>query len=288
MSGSQMQGKFVEDSAITAAKIASNAVDQTKILIANDQFIRMRNAANSADVNTMKLNASDRIEFDSMPQSSATPSAANDLVNKSYADSLVGGAGVSKKAVHFVVTGAGDPLVVGTGSSYDGYTPSSGDRFLYIGSFDSDTERGIYQVTGAATSVRASDADLASEFEFGQMVTVKSGNVYAGAQMVLMTSAAITLGTTVLDYRRLNEWNYEILTLVSGDITNGYIDLAFKAQPFSIQMYVNGSRQFESAEFTVSISGGVSRVVFAGNLATGGPSALVASDEVRFQYVKAF
>lgn len=81
----------VKDAGITTAKIAANAVDDTLIRLRSAQFLRARNAANSADVNLLRLNSSDVIEFASLPQSSGTPTNANDLVNKSYADSLSSG-----------------------------------------------------------------------------------------------------------------------------------------------------------------------------------------------------
>lgn len=332
MSGSQILGKFIEDSAITTAKIANTAVDASKIatdavtnakiqnsavdanklatdavttakiladavtaakiLLGNDAYLRARNAANSADVDTFKVNASDRIEFASFPQKSGTPSAADDLANKSYVDSQVGGgtaSAIAKKAVHFVYDGSSDPTGVASATPYDGYTTSVGDRFLYIGTFNSSQARGIYEVTAGA-AIRASDADASSEFAFGQRVPVKFGDVYGGADYVLMTSAAITLGTTVLDYRRLNERHNQEITLVSGDITNQYVDLAFVAQPNTVELFIGGSRQWEGGslpEFSMSVVGGVSRLTFLNNIATGGPSALVAGNILRISFIKA-
>lgn len=97
---SQIQTKFLEGSAVTADKMATDAVTtpkvladaitDTKIRLSNNAYIRARNAANSADVNMLKVNASDVIEFASFPQKSGTPSNADDLANKSYVDSVAG------------------------------------------------------------------------------------------------------------------------------------------------------------------------------------------------------
>ena len=73
---SQVKKKFLENGAI--AKLLNNV------------YIVGRNAANSADVDILKVNASDVVEFATLPQAAGTPSAANDLVNKSYADSIAG------------------------------------------------------------------------------------------------------------------------------------------------------------------------------------------------------
>ena len=70
---SQIKTKFIENSAVTTAKIANNAVDATKLAanavtgtalrLDNDQALKARNAANSADVNALKVNASDLLEL---------------------------------------------------------------------------------------------------------------------------------------------------------------------------------------------------------------------------------
>lgn len=84
----QLQTKNLADLIISTVKLAANAVTEAKLRLTNNAYLRARNAADSADVNVFKVNASDRIEFASMPQSSAVPSTGNDLVNKTYADSL--------------------------------------------------------------------------------------------------------------------------------------------------------------------------------------------------------
>ena len=48
---------------ITSDGIAANAVTGAKIRLDNNQAIRARNAANTADVDLLKLNASDNAEF---------------------------------------------------------------------------------------------------------------------------------------------------------------------------------------------------------------------------------
>ena len=72
--------------------IASDAVDGTKFKLLNDQYMRARNAGDSADVNLVKLNSSDKIEFASVPQVSSNPTVDNDLARKLYVDSAVSSA----------------------------------------------------------------------------------------------------------------------------------------------------------------------------------------------------
>ncbi len=85
----------------------------------------------------------------------------------------------------------------------------------------------------------------------------------------------------------------EQITLISGDITNQYIDLAFVAQGStatdnSILLFViKGSIQEKGVSYTVSLtggSGGVTRITFAGDLAIGGDAALVTGNTLVISY----
>ena len=46
---------------IATAAIAADAVDGTKLLLDNDQFLRGRNAADSGNINIIKVNSSDKL-----------------------------------------------------------------------------------------------------------------------------------------------------------------------------------------------------------------------------------
>ena len=74
------------------------------------------------------------------------------------------------------------------------------------------------------------------------------------------------------------------------DITNQYVDLAYEAKAYSTMVFVQGSAggyMHEGDDYTVSTVGGVTRITFAGDFATGGVTALDSSDVmyVQFQYV---
>jgi hypothetical protein len=80
----------------------------------------------------------------------------------------------------------------------------------------------------------------------------------------------------------------ETFTLIAGDITNQYIDLANVAMTDTIMFVVSGLIQSEGSDYTVNYTGGAggnTRLTFAGDLATGGNAALVAGDVVRIQYL---
>lgn len=93
----QIKKKFIE----------ANAVDETKIKLSNNATLKARNAANSADIDIVKVNASDRVEFPSAPQTASAPATGNDLANKTYVDSAVGSATPAASAVTYSNTTSG-------------------------------------------------------------------------------------------------------------------------------------------------------------------------------------
>jgi len=85
----------------------------------------------------------------------------------------------------------------------------------------------------------------------------------------------------------------ETKVLNGTDITNQYIDLAVEAKANSVQVLVAGAGAvLEGASYQYSVSytggsGGVTRITFENELATGGASELVATDVLQIQYVEA-
>ena len=74
----------VADLAITTAKIAADAVNDTNIRLRNAQWLRSRNAANNADINIARVNASDVVEL------GASVTVADDTITTAkIADSAV-------------------------------------------------------------------------------------------------------------------------------------------------------------------------------------------------------
>lgn len=79
-------------------------------------------------------------------------------------------------------------------------------------------------------------------------------------------------------------WNKEAITLDGTDITNQYVDLAQLIVANSLDLMFGGLLQRQTTDYTLSTEGGVTRVTFAGDLATGGNSALIATDVIYFKY----
>lgn len=160
--------------AVTTAKVALNNIDDTLIRLTNNNSLRARNAANSGDVNILKVDASNIVQLQTQTQIATTPTAANDVANKSYVDGATGG------------------------------TPAKENK-----------------------------------------------------------------------------------TLSGTDITNQYVDLAHTIKANTLDFMFNGLIYNEGVDYSVNLtggSGGVTRVTFLNDLATGGASALAASDVLYFKY----
>lgn len=79
--------------------------------------------------------------------------------------------------------------------------------------------------------------------------------------------------------------------LVSGDVSNQYVNLTYEAKANSTMVFISGGAggyMHEGDDYTVSvvstIPGPVSRITFAGDFATGGSTALEAGDVMYFQF----
>lgn len=207
---SQIQSKFLANDAVTTAKIANDAVNDAKIRLSNNAFLKARNAANSANVNILRVNASDVIEFNSFPQASGTPSSANELVNKSYVDGLVNG--LSWKNPVRVASTA--PVTISSApASIDGITLASGNRVL-LKDQSAGAENGIYIFNGTGSAMtRALDMDASAE-TVSAAVFVSEGTTNADRGFV-QTADTVTLGTTALVF---TQFTSTISSVIGGDM----------------------------------------------------------------------
>lgn len=194
---SQIKTKFIQD----------NAVTSTKVRLTNDAYLRSRNAADNGDVNMMKVNGSDRIEFASLPQVTADPSVANDLVRKAYVDAIA--QGIKPKQAARVASTANIVLTTGTLLTIDGVTVSAGDRVLVKDQTDSE-ENGVYIAAVGAWS-RATDFDeLAPIDEInGATVSVQEGTVSAGI-IYVQYGTVTTLDTDAILFTYFNSLQNQV------------------------------------------------------------------------------
>lgn len=128
----------------------------------------------------------------------ATPTGANDAVNKQYVDDKV--AGMSWKDEVRVATTANGALATAyaNGQTVDGTVLVTGDRIL-LKDQTTQTENGLYTVNASGAPTRATDADSAGEIN-GAAVFVTNGTSNGGTRWVCNTSGTVTLGSTAITF----------------------------------------------------------------------------------------
>jgi hypothetical protein len=152
------------------------------------------------------------------------PSSSNDIVNKSYADSIASGinfhaacnyattAALAANTYNNGASGVGATLTavaVGT-LTIDGYTFVVGDvnKRILVKDEVTGANNGVYTLTQAGTALlpyiltRATDYDTSgsgtNEIDQGDLVLVLSGTVNSNTSWVQQTPLPITVGTTAL------------------------------------------------------------------------------------------
>lgn len=265
---SQLDGKWVQD----------NTLKGTKIRLDNQEALRARNFADTADINIGAVDASDEFLFSAKPKFAGTPANNDDLVNKAYLLDALAGIRDPKDAVKVASTANTALSGLGAGAiTIDGVSLSNGDRVL-LKDQTTPSENGIYTIGNIgvdAAFTRATDADADEEVTQGMSCLVVEGTVNARKLYVLTTADPITVGVTGLTFIQApNPANFLVpknlvKTLDGTDISNGYIDLAHEAENESISISVLGGIDQEyGADFTLSVVSNVTRITFAGNLAS--------------------
>lgn len=211
---SQLVTKFIQDNAVTDAKFRGR----------NNAAIRIRNAANSADVDTFKLNTSDQLVWLIQPKADASlplPSASKDYVTVEWAENRIIGKGDPKDAVY----ACADTNVALTGVTpltIDGVTVPTNKRVL-LSNQSTATQNGVYvnTITGGNYALtRAPDFDQGSDDTLGLEVTqgayfkIVTGTAYQNWEAILTTADVITVGTTVMTFAL----NPTVTALVGGDM----------------------------------------------------------------------
>lgn len=272
---------------IKKKNILNNAVGAAKIRLENNQWLRGRNAGDTADINLLRVNAANAIEFATIPQASGTPTSSNDLTTVAYVQSIAAGLRDPKDACRAATTANID--LSSAPATIDGVTLANGDRVLVKNQTDGE-DNGIYIFNGAASAMtRSTDTDADAEVTMGMSTYVTKGTVNARTGWLLTTDDPIVVGTTVLDFVQVPipdviTFAKETLVLDSTDITNQYVDLAQLVRAGSLNLSFGGVIQREGVDYTLSEVSSVTRITFAGDLATGGASELVDTDELDAQY----
>lgn len=126
------------------------------------------------------------------------PSIANDAATKQYVDNVARGIN-HKDAVR--VASTGNITISNPGTAiFDGVTLSNGDRIL-LKDQSTASQNGIYVFNGSSSALtRALDADDGTELRPGTSVFVTEGTVNADRAYLIVSDAAITIGTTAMTW----------------------------------------------------------------------------------------
>lgn len=297
----QLKRKFLLD----------NAVNGAKLRLDNNDLLRARNAADSADVGILKLTTANAIEFQSLP----TVLGGDTLATQAFVQSAQ--QGLKPKAA--VRAGTTANITLTAPQTVDGVVLIAGDRVL-VKNQTLPAQNGLY-VVNAGVWTRSVDADTSVELE--QSYTFIQEGTQAGQGWVQSGTIA-TLGTSPVTFVFFNSAvsysagpgidvtgtvisakvdgvtvktnassqleslkpTSEKITLNGTDITNQYVDLAhLVTSDASVSLVViGGIEQEQGVDYTLSTQGGVTRVTFAGGLASAGESALISGEILVVKY----
>lgn len=210
--------------------IAADAVDGSKLRLDNNQYLRGRNAADTANIDIVKVNAANALEFASVPEVTADASAANGLVRLSQMQTAISNAvaGVTPKEASRTASTADIDLATGGLLTVGGVTVSAGDRVL-VKDQTLPEENGIYIAAAGAWS-RATDFDSLTPIdEINGAYTAVQEGTHAGKVFVVSGTVA-TLGTDPINFVFYNALG----ALVGGDgitITGNTVDVDLSAVP---------------------------------------------------------
>lgn len=222
---SQLKGKFLEN----------NSVGSGKVRLENNQALRARNAANSADIDLYKLSASDVFTLlrelnagSNKISGLADPTNANDAVTLQYMQNAMAGVSDPKDSVRVATTAALPACTYNNGTggvgatltadangalpNIDGVGLSVNDRLL-VKNQVAGLQNGIYLVTqvgnGGAPFIltRTTDADgsPSNEVTQGLFTIAAEGTDNAEQGFLLTTGGTITIGTTALSFAKFGE-----------------------------------------------------------------------------------
>ena len=190
--------------------IGNDEVGAEKVRLENDLTLRARNAADDADIDILKISASDVLEMLQMPHLPSQATQATHAVRKDQLDAAL--QGLKPKEAARAATN-NDIALDGSVTMVDGVSLSDGDRVLVKGQ-TLDAQNGIYVATNGVAWVRAVDFDQTAPVDEinGAMVPIQEGTTNGGKVFVQQGLVA-TIGVDAINFVYFNS----VSTLVGGD-----------------------------------------------------------------------
>lgn len=235
----QIKNKFIANDAVTGSKIRLN----------NNESVRARNAGDSADVELMKLDSSDILQFLSHPRISSAASNTDDVLTlKDLNQELEG---LKPKQACRVASTAN--LTLSAPQTIDGVSVIAGDRVL-VKDQSSPAANGIYVVAAGAWT-RATDMDSVTPVNEvnGAYTFVQEGTDNAGKGFVQQGTV------TTLDTDAINFVFFNSLADLSG---SGAIDISANV----VSLTLDGSTLTQSGSGVKVADGQIDELQLSSNV----------------------
>lgn len=249
--------------------ISDDAVNESKFKATNNAFIRARNAADNADVNIIKVNASDLIELASDAYVGANK--VQTAADKGVANGIVPLNGSSLIDASFLPSYVDDVLEFANLAAF----PGTGATGLIYVALDTNL---IYRWTGSVyVEISPSAIVTAADVNYTQANpanwTIADGSPVSGT-LDEVGSRLVALEGAPAGYTPA----YQTFTLAAGDITNQFVTLSQTPIGGSVTAFPKGGLE---QEFGVDFSLTGAQFNFLGDLAT----LLAVGDKLIIKYV---
>ena len=138
------------------------------------------------------------------------------------------------------------------------------------------------------TRAQAEEASLRSDMEqgFDSHSTVMTGLQSQISALDTSRQSAESALSGRLDVLEAVLPRKETMEVSAEQESQGFIDLSMQAMEHSVHMFVGPLYAVEGIDYSVSVEGGVTRITFLGQLASGGVSAVSEGDQIQVKYMK--
>jgi hypothetical protein len=143
-------------------------------------------------------------------------------------------------------------------------------------------------VTNEVSRAQAEEAQLRSDMESGldSHSTVMTGLQSQISALDTSRQSAESALSGRLDVLEAVLPRKETMEVSEQQESQGFIELSMEAKEHSVHMFVGPLYAVEGIDYSVSAVGGVTRITFLGQLASGGVSEITEGDQVQVKYMK--